>query len=432
MKTLLLSFLVIFSCVASAQQLYFPPLTASATWEKTSPDSLGWCPDKIDSLYSFLQLQNTKAFMVLKDGKIVLEKYFGTFTKDSNWYWASAGKSLTSLLVGKAQEEGFLSINDTSSKYLGTGWTNCTPVQEQRITIRNQLTMTTGLDDGVADNHCTSIPCLVYKANAGTRWAYHNAPYTLLDSVIYKATGQTLNAYTLSKVRLKTGMNGIWVKSDYDNVFASTPRSMARYGLLAQNSFVWNTDTVIHDTAYIRQMTNTSQSYNLSYGYLWWLNGKASYMFPGSQLVVPGSYASHAPADMFAAIGKNGQIVSISKSTGLVVVRMGDAPANLGEVPFALCDSIWSNLNRVMCKTTGLENEKVQAPTFNIYPNPAHDRLLIQTISNEPLAVTICDMLGEAVLTGDNNIDISLLPTGMYFIQIQLGSQTYTQKFAKI
>lgn len=431
MKVLLLSFLVLLSCNLRAQQLYFPPLSSSTAWETTSPDSLGWCPDKIDSLYNFLQLQNTKAFIVLKDGKIVLEKYFGTFTKDSNWYWASAGKSLTSLLVGKAQEEGFLSINDTTSKYLGAGWTNCTPLQEKQITIRHQLTMTTGLDDGVTDNHCTSIPCLIYKANAGTRWAYHNAPYTLLDSVIYKSTGQTLNAYTLAKVRLKTGMNGIWFKSDFDNVYASTPRSMARYGLLAQNNFVWNTDTIIHDTAYVRQMTNTSQSYNLSYGYLWWLNGKASYMFPTSQLVVPGSYASHAPADMFAAIGKNGQIVSISKSTGLVVVRMGDAPVNLGEVPFALCDSIWSNLNKVMCKTTGLDPMKPQAPQFNIYPNPAHDRLLIHPSSNEPLSVTICNMLGEPVLTGREALDVSLLTNGMYFIQIQLGSQTYTQKFIK-
>ncbi|MEZ5069123.1 MAG: hypothetical protein R2847_11860 [Bacteroidia bacterium] len=38
--------------------------------------------------------------------------------------------------------------------------------------------MTSGLDDGVPDNHCTYDSCLVYLADAGTRWAYHNAPYT--------------------------------------------------------------------------------------------------------------------------------------------------------------------------------------------------------------------------------------------------------------
>ena len=64
---------------------------------------------------------------MLKDGKIAIEKYFGTFTKDSLWYWASAGKTLTAFLVGQAQENGLLSISDSTSKYLGSGWTGLTP-----------------------------------------------------------------------------------------------------------------------------------------------------------------------------------------------------------------------------------------------------------------------------------------------------------------
>ena len=39
--------------------------------------------------------------------------------------------------------------------------------------------MTTGLGDGVTDVTCTLPSCLQYKADAGTRWAYHNASYTL-------------------------------------------------------------------------------------------------------------------------------------------------------------------------------------------------------------------------------------------------------------
>lgn len=135
-------------------------------------------------------MRNSKAFLVLKDGRIVIEHYFGTFTQDSLWYWASAGKSLTAFLVGKAQEEGFLDINDPSSDYLGAGWTSCTPLQEGAITVRNQLTMTTGLDDGTGDTDCTDPACLQYLARPGTRWAYHNAPYTMLDGVISMRPGK--------------------------------------------------------------------------------------------------------------------------------------------------------------------------------------------------------------------------------------------------
>lgn len=67
-----------------AQSLYFPPLTGSA-WDTISPTTLNWCQDKIDSLYTYLDTNNTKAFILLKDGKIVLEKYFGTQTQNSVW-----------------------------------------------------------------------------------------------------------------------------------------------------------------------------------------------------------------------------------------------------------------------------------------------------------------------------------------------------------
>ena len=39
-----------------------------------------------------LENQNSKAFILLKDGKVVLESYFNGFSQDSFWYWASAGK----------------------------------------------------------------------------------------------------------------------------------------------------------------------------------------------------------------------------------------------------------------------------------------------------------------------------------------------------
>jgi CubicO group peptidase (beta-lactamase class C family) len=394
---------------------------------------LGWCVNKIDSLYNFLQLENTKGFIVLKDGKIVLEKYFGGFSKDSLWYWASAGKTITSFLTGKAQEEAYLSIYDTTSKYLGAGWTNCSPSQESKIKIRNQLTMTSGLDDGVPDNHCTLDTCLNYLADAGSRWAYHNAVYTLLESVLETATGQPINIYTQSKLKLKTGMNGFWYTIDYDNVFFSSVRSMARFGLLFQNKCIWNSDTLLHDTTYINQMCNTSQTLNNSYGYLWWLNGKSSYMAPGLQIVFPGSYAPDAPSDMFAGLGKNGQIVSVSRSKGLVVIRMGVAPGNFGEVPTQFCNQIWVLLNEIMCNGTSIDESKSYQPIVSIYPNPANTILSVDISANEILEIKIINLLGETILTSSHqkNIDVSGLKNGIYIIKLRLGENMYTQKFVK-
>jgi CubicO group peptidase (beta-lactamase class C family) len=335
-----------------AQPLYFPPLIGNQ-WETISPAALGWNVSQIDPLFDFLNQNNTKAFIVLVDGKIVLEKYFGTFQQDSLWYWASAGKTLTSFLVGIAQQEKYLSLNDATSRWLGAGWTSPPRDRENLITVRHQLTMTSGLDDGVADPYCTEPRCLIYKADAGTRWAYHNGPYTLLDSVIQSATGQTLNQYFIAKVRNKIGMNGVFLKLGYNNVYFSTARSMARFGLLILNKGKWSQTPVLADSAYFHEMVNTSQNLNLSYGYLWWLNGKPSFMLPQTQFVFAGALNKDAPPDMFAALGKNGQLLNVVPSMNLVMVRMGEAPENV-LVPTTLNNQIWQKLNLVINQPTGV------------------------------------------------------------------------------
>lgn len=332
--------------------IYFPPI-GSSVWESASPESLGWNLSTLPDLYSFLETTNTRAFVVLKNGRIVLEKYFGqqatggSFNASSFWYWASAGKTLTATIAGIAQQEGFLQIDKPTSEYLGSGWSALTSAQENAITVRHQLTMTTGLDDGVADPYCTEKQCLVYKAPPGTRWAYHNAPYTILDQVIAAATRQNFSTYFNTGLRNKIGMDGAWLKVDYNNVYYSTARAMARFGLLMLNNGKWENEAVIKDAAYVIALTNTSQNLNLSYGYLWWLNGKSSFMSPGSQLVIPQMITPNAPADMYAAMGKNGQYLNIVPSKKLIMVRMGDNPDN-SQVPYAYQNQIWERLNKII------------------------------------------------------------------------------------
>ncbi len=435
---------ILFLCPteSKSQALYFPPLTGT-TWETVSPDSLGWNTERIDTLLSFLEANNTKAFIVLKDGRIALEQYFGTFTSDSNWYWASAGKTLTAFLVGIAQYEGIISINDSTSYYLGTGWTSCPSEKEGLITIRHQLTMSSGLRDLVADSYYTLPECLIYQADAGTRWAYHNAPYTLLDKVIENASGQTFNQYFFSKIRSKIGMNGIWVQSGYNNIYVSNARSMARFGLLALNRGIWNIDTLLADTSYFYHMTTTSQNLNPSYGYLWWLNGQASYMVPMLQTVFPGSWAPDAPVDMIAALGKNGQFINIVPSKRLIMVRMGLAPDSSYEVPMEFNNDIWRKLNEVIYNQTVVEQENIEPTQFVLrqnYPNPFNPATIIcyHLPRNTFITLKIFDILGREVQTlvsGQQNsgnhsalFNASNLLSGVYFYRLQADTYSETKK----
>lgn len=332
--------------------LYFPP-TGTTTWESITPNELGWDVTKLEALTTLLEDNNSRAFIVLKNGKMVIEEYYGkqfdgttNFSAASNWYWASAGKTLTSALVGIAEAEGDLDFDAKTSDYLGAGWTSLTSTQENKITVRHQLTMTTGLDDGVPNPDCTTASCLSYKAEPGTRWAYHNAPYTLLDEVITNGTDQTLNTYVSTKLKTPIGMDGQYISTGDNNVYYSTARSMARFGLLLLNKGKWDQTQIIPED-YVTLMSTTSQNLNLSYGYLTWLNGKSSFMAPGLQTIFPVSITPNAPSDMYAAMGKNGQLINIVPSLNLVVIRMGDVPDN-SLVPFLFQDEIWGMLNQII------------------------------------------------------------------------------------
>ena len=70
---------------AQTASLYFPPLTGS-TWASTTPASLGWCQTPLDSLLVFAGRKGSKSLLILKDGRMVVEQYYGTYTADSAWY----------------------------------------------------------------------------------------------------------------------------------------------------------------------------------------------------------------------------------------------------------------------------------------------------------------------------------------------------------
>ncbi len=349
----------VFSC-AEAQKpkpapvpgLYFPP-NESSLWEEIPLAELGWDQTALAEMLAWLPTQDTRAFLILKDGKIVVEEYWGSkltgvggMDQNSYWYWASAGKTLTAALVGLAQQEKLLNTNDRTQKFLGQGWTSMPNNQERDIRLIHHLNFTTGLDDSKGDLDDPSPDKLKYLAKPGTRWSYHNAPYTLLEKVIENASGMDYQTYFKEKLGNKIGMKGFWQKTGLNNVFYSDARSFARFGLLMLAKGNWDGNT-IWSGDYFEKMTQTSQDLNLSYGYLTWLNGKSSFMVPGSQAIIPGSMIPQAPADMYQAMGKNGQFLMVVPSQNLVIIRMGSSGGD-APVPFLLMRDIWERFSKVI------------------------------------------------------------------------------------
>ena len=160
----------------SEETMYFPPNTGS-TWETKSIASLGWNPNEVQALKNFLIEKNSKSFMILVNGRIVMEEYFDGHTQSTSWQWNSAGKTLVSATTGIAEQEGLLGINNKVSQYIGTGWTSAPIAKEDLITSFHLLAMTTGLEDV----NLVTPAGLTYLADAGTRWSYSNVFQRLME-----------------------------------------------------------------------------------------------------------------------------------------------------------------------------------------------------------------------------------------------------------
>lgn len=328
-----------------SESMYFPPITSSE-WETKTMESLEWNQNEVPTLLDYLEEKNTKGFIILVNGRIVMENYFNDHNANLPWYWASAGKTLTTATIGIAQEEGILNINNKVSDYLGTGWTVAPLNKENLITNKHLLTMTSGLDDTLGDD--VSPENLQFVADAGSRWAYHNV-YVKLQDVVAQASNQSWSTYFNSRLRDRIGMSGNWVQNGGLSVYWSNTRSMARFGLLMLNKGKWETELIVPES-YLSNAFSTSQNINKAYGYLWWLNGKESYKLPQTQFQFTGSLISNGPEDMICALGKNDQKIYIIPSKKMVIIRLGNV-ANPENPTFGLSgfdDELWTKINAVI------------------------------------------------------------------------------------
>lgn len=177
--------------------LYFPPIEGT-NWETVDTSGLDWNNAALQDLYNYLEDKNTKGFMILQDGKIAVENYFNGHNQNASWQWYSAVKSLTATAIGIAQDEGILDTNNKTSEYLGNNWSYLNQEQQDLITVKHHLSMSTGLEENIDQPliwACTLPACLTYNSAPDSRWAYHQGAFTLLQDIISQNSGMDYKAY---------------------------------------------------------------------------------------------------------------------------------------------------------------------------------------------------------------------------------------------
>lgn len=295
-----------------------------------------WNTTALAELTAYVQSQKTTGFLIVKNRQIVYEHNWPLPNSAANFAanWthgtdshgalqedvASAQKSFVAVLAGIAVDKDLLDVQKPVSAYLGSGWSKATAAQEDAITVRHLLDMSSGLAEK-----------LTYEAPAGAKFFYNTPAYALLNPVLTAASKQSLSDITRLWLTEPADLaDTLWRRrpaffGDVGNPTGlyTTPRDMAKLGqLLLDKGLTANGTRVISEaqlaTLFARSVTNPA------YGRLWWLNGSAySIRAVGGRADTP--LIPAAPADLVMALGALDRKIYVSPSRQLIVVRTGQA-----------------------------------------------------------------------------------------------------------
>lgn len=329
------------------QPSYLPPIDG-ANWSKLDPVASGWNKAALDGLVSFAKARRSTGLLIIQDGSIIAEHYWPVTAVDAlirpRFYFflsqgltkegqpiedvASVQKSLVSVLAGMAVGRGLIELEAPVSRYLGKGWSHAGEASEEAILVRHLLSMNSGLDTR-----------LHYEQPAGTYWRYNTPAYSRLLLILQAVTNQEIGPlakdWLFDPIGMRdsrwTARSDFWMGADakFNTMgFVTTPRDLARLGLLVLMDGHWGKRDVVGNDPWLQQSVSSSQELNPAYGFLWWLNGAAKHRIsikPEPHLR-NGPLVGSAPRDLVIAMGHEKRRLYLSPSHKLVIVRFGSNP----------------------------------------------------------------------------------------------------------
>ncbi|MEN9640280.1 MAG: hypothetical protein RLZZ262_2149, partial [Bacteroidota bacterium] len=277
---------------------------------------------------NLMDTMQTTAFLVIKNDSIIFEQYWrdGGRNVVSNSF--SMAKSFTSMMIGKAIEEGYIKSVDQP---VGDFIPEYREGANAQLTIRHLLTMSSGIPFGEDYSNPFGFMAKVYfgtdmeeetikygvEKQPGTFWKYEGGNTILLGMIIKRSTGRSPSDYFFQKFWSCIGaeqpahwnLECVGGMEKTFSGFYSTARDFARIGKLMLNRGVWNNDTLLSPSyvdasftaANIPDEKNESSSW---YGYQWWLG-------------------EHKGIPFQSARGMLGQYVIMIPQADLIIVRLG-------------------------------------------------------------------------------------------------------------
>lgn len=257
-------------------------------WElsASSLEASGFDRDSVSNLLTLINdtpPNDFRGLVVLKDDKIVIEEYFNTFWRISIHDIRSAGKSITSVLLGIAINEGLVQ-NLEQSVYSFFPKDKYPSINEdyKKIKLKHLLEMSSGLDADTdntntvghavhwmaSENWIDYLLSVPMTTEPGEKWVYADIHALLIGAIIEETSQMSLRDYAKAKLFDPLGIEQFyWYTNSSNqtgaagNLYLST-LDFAKIGLLVLNGGKWNAEQIV-DAGYINRLLST-KSFDVS------------------------------------------------------------------------------------------------------------------------------------------------------------------------
>lgn len=297
-----------------------------------------------DMLFSDEMVGETRALLIMKNGRIAYERYGEGFNADTRLYSWSMAKSITSVLIGFLVSDGRLSLDGPAPV---DAWQRSGDPRGA-ISLRHLLHMASGLDhhESLDQIWHADTPAMLFGegagdmagfaeakpavAPAGELFNYSSATSVILsdiiadtltpskspevrrDAVLNFVRGRLIEPLGLTSLTPEFDARGTMIGGSFMH---ATARDYARFGEFLRLRGVANGQRLLPES-WMRFMLSPSPA-DRGYGGHIWLNRQRPAGSPAAL------WPQRGPNDMFAAIGHQGQYIIMSPSQRLTIVRLG-------------------------------------------------------------------------------------------------------------
>ena len=303
------------STLTPAIDTYWP----TEAWRTSAPEEQGMDSQKLAEMLSTIQGQhlNLHSLLIIRNGYLVSETYFGVYQQDTRHELYSCTKSFVSTLIGIAIDKGYIDRTDRRVvDFFPERTFSYLDEQKEAMTLEDLLTMRSGLDwqegDPVYGAMYRSPDWVQFVLDEpmaqppGSSFNYCSGCSHVLSAILQETTGMNPRDFAELYLFQPLGISDIRWDTDAVGIpiggwgLQMTPRDMAKLGYLYLQDGQWDGEQIVS----VRWVENATRKHTetdgaLGYGYQWW---------------------TYPSLGGYTALGRYGQTIFVIPEADLVVV----------------------------------------------------------------------------------------------------------------